>query len=147
MGVFAQHEAPVKIAQVSPLYESVPPKMYGGTERVVSFLTEELVAQGQDVTLFASGDSQTSAKLVPGSKTSLRLSKNSVDHLAHHIAMLDDVMRMAPEFDVIHFHIDYMHFPLSRYCALPSVTRSASTSSFGSMAISFPPRKDLIRTK
>ena len=112
----------MKIAQVSPLYESVPPKMYGGTERVVSFLTEELVAQGQDVTLFASGDSQTSAKLIPGSKTALRLSKNSVDYLAHHIAMLDDVMRMAPEFEVIHFHIDYMHFPLSRYCALPSVT-------------------------
>src|ERR1700693_632121 len=120
--MFAPHQAQVKIAQVSPLYESVPPKMYGGTERVVSFLTEELVAQGQDVTLFASGDSQTSAKLIPGSKTSLRLSKNSVDHLAHHIAMLDDVMRMAPEFDVIHFHIDYMHFPLSRYCSLPSVT-------------------------
>jgi glycosyltransferase involved in cell wall biosynthesis len=122
MGAVALREAPVKIAQVSPLYESVPPKMYGGTERVVSFLTEELVAQGQDVTLFASGDSQTSAKLIPGSKTSLRLGKNSVDHLAHHIAMLDDVMRMAPEFDVIHFHIDYMHFPLSRYCSLPSVT-------------------------
>jgi glycosyltransferase involved in cell wall biosynthesis len=95
---------------------------YGGTERVVSYLTEELVAQGQDVTLFASGDSQTSAKLVPGSPRSLRLSGNSIDHLAHHIAMLDDVMRMAPEFDVIHFHIDYMHFPLSRYCALPSLT-------------------------
>src|SRR6202163_4307669 len=122
MGAFAHREAPVKIAQVSPLYESVPPKMYGGTERVVSFLTEELVAQGQDVTLFASGDAQTSAKLGPGTKTSLRLSKNSVDHLAHHIAMLDDVMRMAPEFDVIHFHIDYMHFPLSRYCSLPSIT-------------------------
>lgn len=112
----------LKIAQISPLYESVPPKMYGGTERVVSFLTEELVAQGHDVTLFASGDSQTAARLVPGSKTSLRLSGNCVDHLAHHIAMLDDVMRLAPEFDVIHFHIDYMHFPLSRYCALPSVT-------------------------
>jgi glycosyltransferase involved in cell wall biosynthesis len=112
----------LKIAQVSPLYESVPPKMYGGTERVVSFLTEELVAQGHDVTLFASGDSQTTARLVPGSKASLRLSGNCVDHLAHHIAMLDDVMRLAPEFDVIHFHIDYMHFPLSRYCALPSVT-------------------------
>jgi len=96
--------------------------MYGGTERVVSFLTEELVSQGHDVTLFASGDSQTLAKLVPGSRQSLRLSENSVDHLAHHIAMLDDVMRMAPEFDIIHFHIDYMHFPLSRYCALPSVT-------------------------
>jgi glycosyltransferase involved in cell wall biosynthesis len=112
----------LKIAQIAPLYESVPPMTYGGTERVVSYLTEELVAQGQDVTLFASGDSQTSAKLVPGSPRSLRLSGNSIDHLAHHIAMLDDVMRMAPEFDVIHFHIDYMHFPLSRYCALPSLT-------------------------
>lgn len=112
----------MKIAQVAPLYESVPPVTYGGTERVVSYLTEELVAQGQDVTLFASGDSQTAAKLVPGSPRSLRLSGKSIDHLAHHIAMLDDVMRMAPEFDVIHFHIDYMHFPLSRYCALPSLT-------------------------
>ena len=112
----------MKIAQVSPLYESVPPKTYGGTERVVSYLTEELVAQGHEVTLFASGDSQTAAKLIPGAPRSLRLSKNSVDHLAHHIAMLDDVMRLAPEFDVIHFHIDYMHFPLSRYCALPSIT-------------------------
>jgi glycosyltransferase involved in cell wall biosynthesis len=112
----------VKIAQIAPLYESVPPVTYGGTERVVSYITEELVAQGQDVTLFASGDSQTSAKLVPGSPRSLRLSGNCIDHLAHHIAMLDDVMRMAPEFDVIHFHIDYMHFPLSRYCALPSLT-------------------------
>jgi glycosyltransferase involved in cell wall biosynthesis len=112
----------LKIAQVAPLYESVPPVTYGGTERVVSYLTEELVAQGQDVTLFASGDSQTSAKLVPGSQRSLRLSGNCIDHLAHHIAMLDDVMRMAPEFDIIHFHIDYMHFPLSRYCALPSLT-------------------------
>ncbi len=112
----------MKIAHVSPLYESVPPVTYGGTERVVSYLTEELVAQGHEVTLFASGDSQTSAKLVPGSKRSLRLSGNCIDHLAYHIAMLDDVMRMAPEFDVIHFHIDYMHFPLSRYCALPSLT-------------------------
>ena len=112
----------MKVAQVAPLYESVPPKTYGGTERVVSYLTEELVALGQDVTLFASGDSQTSAKLIPGCKRSLRLDGNCVDRLAHHIAMLDEVMRMAPEFDVIHFHIDYMHFPLSRYCALPSVT-------------------------
>src|ERR1700691_1566421 len=111
----------MKIAQLAPLIESVPPRFYGGTERVVSYLTEELVAQGHEVTLFASGDSQTAAKLIPGSPRSLRLSKNSVDHLAHHIAMLDDVMRLAPEFDVIHFHIDYMHFPLSRYCALPSV--------------------------
>jgi glycosyltransferase involved in cell wall biosynthesis len=112
----------LKIAQVSPLYESVPPKKYGGTERVVSYLTEELVAQGHDVTLFASGDSQTTARLVPGSPRALRLSGNCIDHLAHHIAMLDDVLRLAPEFDVLHFHIDYMHFPMSRYCALPSVT-------------------------
>jgi len=96
--------------------------MYGGTERVVSFLTEELVAQGQEVTLFASGDSQTSAKLVPASKTSLRLSKNSVDHLAHHIAMLDDVMRMAPEFDVIHSHMDYLGYPILRQTGIPFAT-------------------------
>lgn len=112
----------MKIAEVAPLCESVPPLKYGGTERVVSYLTEELVALGQDVTLFASGDSQTTAKLVPGSERSLRLSGNCSDHLAHHVAMLDDVMHMAPEFDVIHFHIDYIHFPLSRYCSLPSVT-------------------------
>jgi glycosyltransferase involved in cell wall biosynthesis len=112
----------LKIGQIAPLYESVPPVTYGGTERVVSYLTEELVAQGHDVTLFASGDSQTAARLVPGSPRSLRLSGKCIDHLAHHIAMLDDVMRLAPEFDIIHFHIDYMHFPLSRYCALPSVT-------------------------
>lgn len=112
----------MKIAQVAPLYESVPPKTYGGTERVVSYLTEELVAEGHDVTLFASGDSETAARLIPGSESSLRLSGNCIDHIAHHIAMLDDVMHMAPEFDVIHFHIDYLHFPLSRYCALPSMT-------------------------
>jgi glycosyltransferase involved in cell wall biosynthesis len=112
----------LKIAQVAPLYERVPPITYGGTERVVSYLTEELVALGHDVTLFASGDSQTAAKLIPGCERSLRLSGNCLDHLAHHVAMLDDVMRLAPEFDIIHFHIDYMHFPLSRYCALPSVT-------------------------
>ena len=112
----------MKIAQVAPLYESVPPKTYGGTERVVSYLTEELVAAGQDVTLFASGDSETAAKLVPASAQSLRRSGNCIDHMAHHIAMLDDVMHMAPEFDIIHFHIDYLHFPLSRYCGLPNVT-------------------------
>ena len=112
----------MKIAQVAPLYESVPPKTYGGTERVVSYLTEELVAQGHEVTLFASGDSKTSANLIPGTPTSLRLTENAVDHLAHHVAMLDDVLRMAPEFDVIHFHIDYMHFPMSRYFSLPALT-------------------------
>jgi glycosyltransferase involved in cell wall biosynthesis len=112
----------LKIAQVAPLYESVPPKTYGGTERVVSYLTEELVAMGHDVTLFASGDSETRARLVPGCPNSLRLEKCCVDKLAHHIAMLDDVMSASSEFDIIHFHIDYLHLPLSRYGALPSVT-------------------------
>jgi glycosyltransferase involved in cell wall biosynthesis len=104
----------MKIAQVAPLYESVPPQAYGGTERVVSYLTEELVDQGHDVTLFASGDSVTSATLIPCSERSLRLDKNSIDHLAHHVVMMEQVFKRAAEFDFIHFHTDYLHFPLSR---------------------------------
>lgn len=104
----------MKIAQVAPLYESVPPKLYGGTERVVSYLTEELVRQGHDVTLFASGDSVTSAKLVAPCPQSLRLDVNCVDRLCHHILMLEHVFRDFNSFDVIHFHIDYLHFPISR---------------------------------
>jgi glycosyltransferase involved in cell wall biosynthesis len=104
----------MKIAQVSPLFESVPPTMYGGTERVVSYLTEELVRQGHDVTLFASGDSVTAANLVACSPRSLRLDENCIDQLAHQIVMLERVARSAGQFDVLHFHIDYMHFPLSR---------------------------------
>ena len=104
----------MRIAQVAPLYESVPPKYYGGTERVVSYLTEELVKQGHDVTLFASGDSVTSAKLVPCSPRSLRLDRHCIDQLAHHILMLERVFERADEFDIVHFHIDYLHFPLSR---------------------------------
>ena len=104
----------MKIAQVAPLYESVPPKLYGGTERVVSFLTEELVQLGHEVTLFASGDSQTAARLVPVSPTALRLDKDCVDPLAHHILMLERVFDQAAEFDIIHFHCDYLHFPFSR---------------------------------
>ncbi len=104
----------MKIAQVSPLFESVPPKMYGGTERVVSYLTEELVKQGHDVTLFASGDSITAATLVPCSPRSLRLDENCIDQLAHQVVMLERVAREADTFDIVHFHIDYMHFPLSR---------------------------------
>jgi glycosyltransferase involved in cell wall biosynthesis len=103
----------MKIAQVAPLYESVPPRGYGGTERVVSYLTEELVREGHDVTLFASGDSKTAAHLVPCAPRSLRLGK-AVDTLAHHILMLEQVFQRANEFDLIHFHIDYLHFPLSR---------------------------------
>jgi len=112
----------MKIAEVAPLYESVPPKTYGGTERIVSYLTEKLVAMGHEVTLFASGDSETKARLIPGCFRSLRLDEQCSDKLAYHIGMLDDVMRKAAEFDIMHFHIDYLHFPLSRYCGLPSVT-------------------------
>src|SRR5207248_3149224 len=104
----------MKIAQVAPLYEAVPPKFYGGTERVVSYLTEELVRQGHDVTLFASGDSVTQAQLVPICSQALRLDAACVDQLSHHIVMLEKVVQAADRFDVIHFHIDYLHYPLSR---------------------------------
>jgi glycosyltransferase involved in cell wall biosynthesis len=112
----------VRIAQVAPLYESVPPKLYGGTERVVSWLTEELVRQGHEVTLFASGDSVTSAKLVPACPTSLRLNTAVVDQLAHHIGMLGDVLNLIDDFDIVHYHVDYLHFPLSRREGIPNVT-------------------------
>lgn len=101
----------MRIAQVAPLAEAVPPKLYGGTERVVSWLTEELVRQGHDVTLFASGDSKTSAKLVPGCDKGLRLS-GVRDHLATMLVMLRDVRRRAHEFDIIHFHVDILQQPL-----------------------------------
>lgn len=112
----------MRIAQIAPLYESVPPRLYGGTERVVSWLTEELVAQGHEVTLFASGDSDTSARLVPCCPRSLRLDPTSVDHLAHHILMIEKVARLAKDFDVIHWHIDYLHFPTSSRLGRPHVT-------------------------
>ena len=104
----------MRIAQVAPLYESVPPQKYGGTERVVSVLTEELVRCGHDVTLFASGDSMTSAQLVAACPEALRLSKTCVDQFAHHVVMLEQVMKEKDRFDLIHFHVDYQHFPLSR---------------------------------
>ncbi len=112
----------MRIAQVSPLYESVPPKYYGGTERIVSYLTEELVRQGHTVTLFASGDSKTSARLIHSAEKSLRLDKNSIDSMAHHILLLEKVFQHAREFDIIHFHIDYLHFPLSRRYGPPHIT-------------------------
>jgi glycosyltransferase involved in cell wall biosynthesis len=104
----------MKIAQVAPLFESVPPKLYGGTERVVSWLTEELVRMGHEVTLFASGDSMTAAKLVPACPEALRLSPSSMDQLAQHLALLEMVANYDDKFDVIHFHTDYMHFPISK---------------------------------
>jgi glycosyltransferase involved in cell wall biosynthesis len=112
----------MKIAQVAPLYESVPPKAYGGTERVVSYLTEELVRQGHDVTLYASGDSITRARLVPGCARSLRSDDGCIDQLAHHFTMLERVVQEAAHHDIVHFHVDYLHFPLSRRMETPSVT-------------------------
>src|SRR5690349_20806301 len=108
-------ETQMRIAQIAPLFESVPPRLYGGTERVVSYLTEELVRQGHRVTLFASGDSITSAELVPCIPRALRLDPGVRDPLPHHMVMLDKVAERASEFDVLHFHIDYLHFPLFRF--------------------------------
>ena len=112
----------MRIAQVAPLYESVPPKYYGGTERVVSYLTEELVRQGHEVTLFASGDSITKARLVPACRRSLRLDERCMDQMAHHLVMLEHVFARTADFDIVHFHVDYMHFPLSRRDRITHVT-------------------------
>jgi len=112
----------VRIAQISPLFESVPPAVYGGTERVVSYLTEELVRAGHDVTLFASGDSHTAARLVPMVERSLRLDPDSIDQLAHHILMIERIRQVAKSFDILHFHIDYLHFPMSRHLGVPQIT-------------------------
>jgi glycosyltransferase involved in cell wall biosynthesis len=111
----------MRIAQIAPLYESVPPKMYGGTERVVYGLTEELVRRGHEVVLFASGDSRTSAQLVPCSVKGLRLS-DVRDHMACTIREIGRVARVARKFDLIHNHIDYFAFPYARMLATPVVT-------------------------
>ncbi len=112
----------MKIAQIAPLAESCPPKLYGGTERIVSYLTEELVNQGHDVTLFASGDSQTRAELISCSDVGLRLDPNVVDPLPHHIMMLEQVRLRAHEFDVLHFHIHILQFPIIHQFANKTVT-------------------------
>lgn len=112
----------MKIAQVAPLYERVPPKMYGGTERVVSWLTEELVRQGHDVTLFATGDSETQAQLVPIVPRGLRHEEGFMyDKIGFHALMFERVFKMACEFDIIHFHSDYMHLPYARLLVTPSL--------------------------
>ncbi|AEV97096.1 glycosyl transferase group 1 [Niastella koreensis GR20-10] len=105
--------AMLRIAQIAPLIESVPPKLYGGTERVVAYLTDALVKLGHDVTLFASGDSITKARLVSVTPTALRLS-NCVDFMAGSMLQLQEVMDRAHEFDLLHFHTDYLHFPVTR---------------------------------
>lgn len=110
------------IAQVAPLAESVPPKLYGGTERVVAYLTDELVARGHHVTLFASGDSRTRADLDPICPTGLRLDPRCRDRQAHVVRQLARVVRRAHEFDIIHFHIDALHYPLCRALGLTCLT-------------------------
>jgi glycosyltransferase involved in cell wall biosynthesis len=112
----------MKIAQVAPLIESVPPRLYGGTERVVSYLTEELVRLGHDVTLFASGDSITSAELAPCCIRALRLDPTVRDIIPYFMLMIDKVRERAEEFDVLHFHIDLFHFPLFRSLAAWTLT-------------------------
>lgn len=112
----------MKIAQIGPLMESVPPRYYGGTERIVSYLTEELVHLGHDVTLFASGDSVTSARLVSCATTALRLDPHVRDPIPYYMLMLDRVRESAEDFDILHFHIDQFHFPLFRPTAGSTVT-------------------------
>jgi len=112
----------MRIAQVAPLHESVPPKLYGGTERVVSYLTEELCAMGHEVTLYASGDSETAARLAAVCPAALRLDPKVKDPLAHHVVLLDHLLADAHQYDIIHFHLDYIHFPLARTLGVPHVT-------------------------
>ena len=112
----------MKIAQVAPLMESVPPRLYGGTERIVSHLTEELIRLGHDVTLFASGDSITAADLVPCCPRALRLDPSVRDVIPHCMLMIDKVRERAEEFDVLHFHIDVLHFPLFRSSPVRTLT-------------------------
>lgn len=112
----------MKIAQVAPLHEAVPPKFYGGTERIVSYLTEELVKQGHDVTLFASGDSVTSATLIASVPEALRLKERCEDPLAPHIVQLQQVIEQSGAFDIIHFHTDYLSFPFTQFLDVPHLT-------------------------
>jgi glycosyltransferase involved in cell wall biosynthesis len=112
----------MRIAQIAPLAEAVPPRLYGGTERIVAYLTEELVRLGHEVTLFASGDSRTSAELVPCCPRALRLDAAVHDHLPHTLLMLEQVRRRAGRFDVLHFHVELLQAPLFRGTAARAVT-------------------------
>ena len=128
----------MRIAQVAPLFESVPPTLYGGTERVVSYLTEELVKLGHEVTLFASGDSETRARLVPACPRALWRDASCKDTLPHHVRQMELVFRDTSRFDLIHFHGDYLHFPLLRRNPCASSVPASSTftpRTSGSIAI------------
>jgi glycosyltransferase involved in cell wall biosynthesis len=104
----------MRIGQVAPLYERVPPLYYGGTERIVSYLTEELIKQGHDLTLFASGDSITKGRLIAPCAISLRLDSTCEDRFAYQFLQLEQVFQHAASFDIIHFHNDYLHYPFSK---------------------------------
>src|SRR3954466_15337248 len=112
----------MRIAQVAPLAESVPPKLYGGSERVVAWLVDELVSMGHEVTLFASGDSKTTAKLHAVWPQALRLGRPRTDPMVAQAALLEAVARHASEFDVIHMHIDWLHLPLLSRLGVPFLT-------------------------
>ena len=127
----------MRIAQIAPLIESVPPRLYGGTERIVSYLTEALVGQGHEVTLFASGDSLTAAELVPCSERALRLEPTVRDPLPYYMVMLDRVRRRAHEFDVLHFHIDYLQFPLFRDLAARTLTTQHGRLDLPDLAVAY----------
>jgi glycosyltransferase involved in cell wall biosynthesis len=118
----AKEKGNMRIAQVAPLIESVPPKHYGGTERIVSYLTEELVRSGHDVTLFGSGDSVTGARLIAPIRRSLRKNERCRDPVARELILIDHVVEHASEFDIIHFHTGYPHFAICRYLPVPHVT-------------------------
>src|SRR5262245_13442951 len=111
----------MRIAQVAPLYERVPPKLYGGTERVVSYLVEELVRRGHEVTLFASGDSRTNAALVATIPRALRLDLGMSDALAPHLVELSRAFARADDFDLIHCHVDYLAFPFAGLVETPTI--------------------------
>ncbi len=112
----------MRIAQIAPLVEAVPPELYGGTERIVSYLTEEQVRQGHEVTLFASGDSRTAAELAACCPRALRLDPSVRDPIPHILIMLAEVRRRAQEFDILHFHLDLMHFPTFQDIAAHTIT-------------------------
>lgn len=129
----------MKIAHVAPLYESVPPRMYGGTERIVSYLTEALVEFGHDVTLFASGDTETSAKLVACRERALRLDPQPLkSEIAAHLSMLDEVRRRAGDFDIIHFHLShFLHFPFFEQMAGKTVTTPHGRLDYADLASAY----------
>ncbi len=112
----------LNIAQIAPLYESIPPKLYGGTERIVHYLTEELINQGHQVTLFASKDSKSNATIISPVDRALRLNEKCTDPLAYHIIQMQQVLQRVHEFDVLHFHTDYLHFPFTNNLNIPALT-------------------------